>query len=234
MLYRLAVETGLRAAELRSLTRSSFQLEGDEPTVTIAAGYAKNRRQDTLPLKADTAAALKIHLSGKMPHIQAFNVPPSYDTAAMFRADLADARKAWLDARQNNAEQREGDGDTFLSYSDDAGRVADFHALRHTFISNLAAGNVHPKVAQRLARHSTITLTMDRYTHLHRDDLADAVKTLPDLSAPARQTHVATGTDDVSAGQNRLLVNQQSKQAAPPPRTRPGSAKQGENCFSRE
>jgi hypothetical protein len=37
----------------------------------------------------------------------------------------------------------------------------DLYALRHTFISNLAAGGVHPKTAQGLARHSTITLTMD-------------------------------------------------------------------------
>ena len=75
MLYRLAVETGLRAAELRSLTRGSFNLEGDEPSVTIAAAYAKNRRQDTLPLKPDTAALLATHLAGKMPHAQAFAVP---------------------------------------------------------------------------------------------------------------------------------------------------------------
>jgi integrase len=67
MLYRLAVETGLRAAELRSLTRSSFTLEGDEPCVTIAAAYAKNRRQDTLPLKPTTSAMLAKHLAGKMP-----------------------------------------------------------------------------------------------------------------------------------------------------------------------
>ena len=39
--------------------------------------------------------------------------------------------------------------------------MADFHALRHTFVSNLA----NSKMAQPLARHSTITLTMDRYTH---------------------------------------------------------------------
>jgi hypothetical protein len=63
---------------------------------------------------------------------------------------------------------------------------AIFHALRHTFISNLAAGGVHPKTAQRLAQHSTITLTMDRCTHLRREDLAGALQTLPDLSSKRR------------------------------------------------
>jgi integrase/recombinase XerD len=81
-----------------------------------------------------------------------------------------------------------------LAYRDDADRCADFHALRHTFISNLAAGGVHPKTAQRLARHLTITLTMDRYTHLHREDLVGALNTLPDLS-PTRKAAILTGTN---------------------------------------
>ena len=34
-----------------------------------------------------------------------------------------------------------------IGYATDAG-IADFHSLRHTFISNLAAGGVHPKLAQ--------------------------------------------------------------------------------------
>jgi len=53
--------------------------------------------------------------------------------------------------------------DAGIPYRDCKGRVADFHSLRHTFISNLVDGQVHPKVAQKLARHCTITLTMDRY-----------------------------------------------------------------------
>jgi len=195
MLYRLAVESGLRAGELRSLTAGSFTLTGDSPCVAIAAAYAKNRRTDSLPLKLETAAMLAKHIAGKMPTATAFAMPQRDRIIDMMKADLADARTKWLDAHQNAQERLEAAGDTFLSYRDDAGRVADFHALRHTFISNLAAGGVHPKTAQRLARHSTITLTMDRYTHLRREDLAGALTVLPDLSQPARQIAVATGTD---------------------------------------
>ena len=54
-----------------------------------------------------------------------------------------------------------------------AGQVVDFHALRQGFITHLVMANVPPKVAQALARHSTITLTMVRYPHL--DDLVEAV-----------------------------------------------------------
>ena len=194
MLYRLAVETGLRSAELRSLTRGSFKLDGDTPTVEIAAAYAKNRRQDTLPLKPDTADALARNFAGKMPTAPAFAMPKSDRIIDMMKADLTAARTAWIAAAGTQRERTDRDESTFLAYRDGADRCADFHALRHTFISNLAAGGVHPKTAQRLARHSTITLTMDRYTHLRREDLAGALNTLPDLSS-TRQVAVATGTD---------------------------------------
>ena len=66
-----------------------------------------------------------------------------------------------------------------IPYVDDHGRFADFHALRHIYITNLAKTKAHPSVAQRLARHSTITLTMDVYTSLDVDDLRSAVDSLP-------------------------------------------------------
>ncbi len=83
-----------------------------------------------------------------------------------------------------------------IEYRDAAGRYADFHALRHTFVSNLASPTVHPKTAQSLARHSTITLTMDRYTHSFSGDEAAALATLPDVTTPLPDSMRATGTDD--------------------------------------
>jgi len=74
----------------------------------------------------------------------------------------------------------------------------DFHCLRVTFITNLALGGVHPKVARTLARHSTITLTMDHYTKLSVLDHASAPDTLPALDGgphAERETLEATGTD---------------------------------------
>ena len=56
--------------------------------------------------------------------------------------------------------------------------------MRHTSVSDLARPGVHPKAAQTLARHSTITLTMDFYTHLGFETQVEAVAQLPDVSAP--------------------------------------------------
>jgi len=58
---------------------------------------------------------------------------------------------------------------------------ADFHANRHTFITNLAKGGVSPKVAQTLARHSDIRLTMNVYTHTDLAEKAVAISKLPSL-----------------------------------------------------
>lgn len=179
MMYRLAVETGLRANEIRTLTRASFHVDGDRPTVTVAAAYSKHRREDVIPLRVELAAELRDFLSGLAPAAQVFKLTPNrHHAAKMFRADVEAAGIAWVD---------------------DAGRYADFHALRHTFITNLANGGVHPKVAQTLARHCTITLTMDRYSHVVRGDQAAALDVLPDLSGPAREQARATGTDHARA-----------------------------------
>jgi len=195
MFYRLIAETGLRPSEVRSLARGSFNLEGKEPTVKVGAAYSKHRRDDVLPLRADTATALRGFLSNKLPAAPAFTLPPIQHLAEMFRGDLGAARAAWIAEAQTPDERVRREGDTFLAYRDDAGRYADCYSLRHTFISNLAAGGVHPKTAQTLARHSTITLTMDRYTHTYRGALSDAMATLPDLSPNADQKAKATGTD---------------------------------------
>lgn len=40
------------------------------------------------------------------------------------------------------------------------------HDLRHTAASLLLAKGVHPKVVQDLLGHSTISLTLDTYSHV--------------------------------------------------------------------
>ena len=64
---------------------------------------------------------------------------------------------------------------------DREGQQADFHALRHTFLSRLGRSGASATVMQRLARHSTVGLTLDRYTHAGLFDLQTAVEKLPPL-----------------------------------------------------
>src|SRR5439155_1636417 len=117
----------------------------------------------------------------------------------MIRRDLEIARAAWVAEARTPAERAEREASDFLAYRDSQGRVADFHALRHTFITELVKAGVAPKDAKELARHSTITLTMDRYAHVGIRDTAAAVArlTLPTGTPPTAEpvAQKATGTD---------------------------------------
>ena len=184
-LYRLAIETGLRSGELRSLTVSSFDLE--KCTVDVAAGYSKHRRQDTLPLRKETAAELRTFLAGKLPKTAAFSMPSSSRIADMIQADLAATQET--DAQGNVAVKA-------IPYVDEAGRFADFHALRHTCGTWLGACGVPAKTIQAIMRHCDLRVT-SRYTHTLRGQEAEAVECLPDLSLPSNESQQirATGTD---------------------------------------
>ena len=178
LIYRTAVETGLRQNELRTLTRGCLDLEG--LTITVRAGYSKHRREDVVPIRAELAEALREWVAHMATAAKVFNIPNRSKMIRAFRADLAAAGIAGRDAE---------------------GRVVDFHAAgRHSFISQLAAGGVHPKTAQVLARHSTITLTMDRYTHTLRGAEAAALGVLPNYSTPDATKAKRTGTDDAPTG----------------------------------
>jgi integrase len=48
LLYRLAIETGLRAGELRSLTAESFAAKSR--TIIVQAAHSKRRHKDTIIL----------------------------------------------------------------------------------------------------------------------------------------------------------------------------------------
>jgi len=223
MLYRAAVETGLRANELRTLTVGSFDLDDNPPTVTVAAAYSKHRRADTLPLRTATATTLARWLGGADRSALAFPTMPE-KTAEMIRQDLRRARARWIRAVADRANRRERRDSEFLATVDGDGRVVDFHALRHTFITNLARGGVHPKLAQALARHSTITLTMDRYTHTVIGEQADALSSLPDLSpaTPERQPMRATGTCDENVGVQPTQLSTQLTRGTYPKRSEHG------------
>lgn len=137
MLYRVALGTGFRADELRSLTPKSFELAGERPTVTVAAAYSKRREEDVQPISRDLADQLHPWLSKKTAGERVFGRLPKA-SARMLRCDLAAARKAWLDEAGDDAKERQRREESdFLCLRNHAGEIADFHATRHTYISQL-------------------------------------------------------------------------------------------------
>ena len=213
MLYTMAAFTGLRASELRSLTARNLNLDAEPPTVRVGAAYSKNRKESVLPLHAGLAISLRRWLQNRLSGQTGELVPigqsdaergtePLFPgnwherAAKMLRFDLKGARSAWIEEAETDQDKELRRGSDFLVFETDAGR-ADFHSLRHTFISNLAKSGVHPKLAKELARHSTITLTMDRYTHVDLDEMTEALSSLEGIPSesllePKAQNLVAT------------------------------------------
>jgi integrase len=171
--YRLAVATGLRFSEIKSITPGSFDLSAARPTVTVAAGYTKNGEPATLPLPPDLAADLASYLAAIPEGSPAFPLPEK--GAKMLRLDLSAAG---------------------IPYRDASARVFDFHSLRCQCATLADAAGVSPRVVQRLMRHSTLELT-GRYTRPRSVDIEAAAASLPSLRPSARpcESLAATGTD---------------------------------------
>jgi integrase len=160
LIYRLALETGLRANEIKNLKISDFDFNNKVPTVTVQAMYSKRRQTDILPLRPETVLMLKdkLDFTCKLPMVDAFNTPHVSNFCKMYAYDRKNAH---------------------IPYKDNTGGVSDFHGLRHTFITMMAKSGIHPKMAQTLARHSDINLTMNRYTHIMLEDQVTALNKLP-------------------------------------------------------
>jgi integrase len=188
MMYTLAAWTGFRKGEIGSLTRRSLNLDSKLPTATVAAAYSKRRREDTQILHPELARQLRDWLATKQhfaPTTPLFpvsgRVPGGVDrkTHKMMRRDLEAARKEWLEEAKTDAERKKREDSDFLAYCNHAGLFADFHSCRHLFITSLERAGIRPKVAQTLARHSDIRLTLGVYTHVDRQDQAAAIAALP-------------------------------------------------------
>lgn len=170
-MYLLASTTGLRASELESLNRSSFTFDApDGPTVVAEGRYTKSGKQALLPVRADVAAIVRRYLELVGRDVKLFRRPKSNGTRGL-RLDLEAAG---------------------IPYRCVKGLFADFHSLRHTFITNLFDSGATPKEAQTLARHQDPRLTLGRYAHVTEKAQRAAVERLGALSS--------SGVGDHSAG----------------------------------
>lgn len=152
-IYILAYFTGLRRQELASLRPSSFDLDGEQPTVTVEAACSKHRREDILPLHPELVEMLQEWLEGTNTDEPLFPRLAKRRTWRMVKLDL----------------ERVG-----IPYKTPEG-VADFHAAgRHTYVTELLRNGVSLVEARELARHSDVRMTM-KYTHIGLDDQAQAV-----------------------------------------------------------
>jgi len=70
LLYRTAIQTGLRSKELRSLARGRLYFDADPPYITCKAGSTKNRKAAQQFIQPELAASLKSHIATKTPKFE--------------------------------------------------------------------------------------------------------------------------------------------------------------------
>ncbi len=162
VVYLTAINTGLRRGELAQLQKADVHLYQERPFILARASTTKNHKAEPLWLNQELADELKkLVRPDENGGASVFERIPRME---QFKRDLKAAG---------------------IPYKDEQGRVADFHALRHTLATNLADAGVHPVIAKAIMRHSDIGLTMGTYTHTSALALAEAVEKLPRYG-PAR------------------------------------------------
>lgn len=154
-LYQTAIETGLRASELRSLRTHHIRAG----YILLPGNLTKNRQ--------DAKQWISPELQQALPAALPFS---GQRWAEMLVDDLATAREKYTASG--------GKDQYFLKSTNEAGHVLDFHALRHTTGAWLSISGISPKAIQTVMRHSSITLTLDTYGHLLPGDTQQAAAAL--------------------------------------------------------
>lgn len=152
LIYETAVQTGLRAKELRSLKVED--LNADQSGLQLRAEWTKNRKDGFQPIPASLCAKLEEHAKDKAPDEQLLDV--HYAPSRKFNQYC---RAAGIPKKTNE------------------GKV-DFHALRVTYITEIVDSGASVKEAQKLARHSTPNITMNTYARTRKHSLQEVAETM--------------------------------------------------------
>lgn len=151
-----ALLTGLRRSELKALKWLDVRLDAVRPFLNIRASTTKNGKPAAFHLTNDLVDELRKINTG------------TDESAAVF-THVPNMRRDWRKLLQA-AE---------VAYIDAQARQADFHALRHTFNTNLARGGVGEAAHKRLMRVTDRRLIDKTYMDAAQLDLTDAVSNLP-------------------------------------------------------
>ena len=163
-LYLIAAGTGFRASALAGLTPNDFDFTGLTPSLTLASKRNKSRKPKVQPLPGDVADSLRTYLVGRAAQSPVWGGTwaKGHKAAEMLRGDLASA------------------GIPYVVEGADGPLYADFHSLRHSFLTLGGQAGIDLRTLQELAGHSKPEQTA-RYSHRRFNDLASAIGKLPSL-----------------------------------------------------
>ena len=188
LVYQVALATGLRARELRSLRVRDLDVDGCG--LHLRAEWTKARKDGWQPMSPDLLRELAREAEGKP------------QGAALLHVPSHQAREIAKDYKAAGIAKETAQG------------KVDFHTLRVTFVSGIVEAGASVKEAQTLARHSTPQLTMNTYAKVRPARLAELaakvdgqareyVPTMHALAAGAEGQVISAGP---SAGYARASV----------------------------
>lgn len=156
MLYRMALGTGFRRTELQSLTPASFDLENG--TVTLAAKFSKHRKSDV-------------------------QIMPKWLTDTI-RKWLADGNPLWPNLTKHTSKMIRADleaaGIPYRIEGINGPLFADFHSLRHTYVTMVSRMPIPVRDQMMLSRHSTAALFLQRYAKPSISNITECMSQAPD------------------------------------------------------
>jgi integrase len=153
LLYRVALATGYRQAELRALTVAGLDPFG--PSLKLSAPFTKNRRDARQFITQDLFAELTAASAGKKPDEPLLSVPEKSGCGENFQRDI---RKAGLARASQHGK-------------------ATFHSLRVCFIQAVVESGADVKAIMEAARHSSAQMSLETYAKPNVENIRQASTT---------------------------------------------------------
>ena len=189
-LWTLLTTTGLRLGEALGLTWSDIDL--DYGRLSVRRALQRNRGEGLVMVEPKSAR------SRRLVALSLGTVRALREHALLQAAEREVAGASWpASGLVFTSKHGRALGDGYVSWrfhkalaNAELPRIR-IHDLRHTAATLLLEGGVHPKVVQEMLGHSTITLTLDTYSHVVPGIQAEAAARMQQLFVNAERD---TGT----------------------------------------
>jgi integrase len=204
--YAMPLLAGIRRSEFRKLLWGDLKLNAPRPFIKLRPELTKNKKADHLPLHPYLVQLLTELPPGQADQPVLQSVPDMKTVAKdLLAAGIAVVASAAGPGTVAVAKGRR------INIADRQGRRADFHALRHTYSTNLDRTGCSWVTKKALLRHSFSGVT-EGYSHARLEELYAAIERLPSPLLKTEPTSAEqarkTGTDDVSAAARAPLAHQ--------------------------
>ncbi len=204
LLYEVALCTGLRANELRSLQIEDLDVEGCG--LQLHAEWTKNRKPGFQPLPKLLVEKLKKFAERQTAELlYEERYPRRSATRNIIPKNpllyIEDSPGMTLDRVMEAAEVEKSNRD---------GKI-DFHALRTTFGTLLNMVGATEKEIQHLMRHRPRTITFDRYVKTSEDRLRTLIDSISDMIMTAKERETCEKSAKQVVGLDVSLYETNSK-----------------------